>query len=62
MSAVNKESRKKSSKNKEKNQQFWFSDLEYQIRSNLPADLPKRTFDIYLVTDIIQQQSERVEK
>ena len=62
MSTPNKDSRKKNSKGKEKSQQLWFSDLEYQIRSNLPSDLPRRKTDVYLVTDIWPQQSERVEK
>ena len=59
---VNKESRKKSSHEKEKSQQLRFCDLEYQIRLNLPSDLPRRKTDVYLVTDLLSQQADRVEK
>jgi len=57
--------KKKSSKEKKspvsKNSQaIWFSDLEFKTRQNLPADLPRRPTDIYLITTLITDQEQRL--
>jgi len=58
------EAKRKSSKEKKKSpkKQPWYSDAEYKLRGNLPPDLPRRHTDIFLVPDLLNEQSERLIK
>jgi len=64
----NKENQPKKKSFKEKkspvvsksSQAFWFSDLEFKSRQNLPADLPRRPTDIYLIASLITDQEQRL--
>jgi len=55
-----KNSKEKKSPVNKNNQTFWFSDLEFKTRQNLPADLPRRPTDIYLIAALIAEQEQRL--